>query len=205
MEGNNSRRQKGKFFSKRPKRKYTQTIRTGAVQKNSITRSHHDAAIEAVETGDESSTQLHLEETPPAASITSTAALRKKTKADLTRELRCTITEQDAALEVVDAAIKSAEAAELEAAVLRRKNLELVETVQVARQAKRDSNARARKVEKEVATMTVKLEQFQASQEEAVGILVKAEAEKMKVRQRFATLFRCAKMNEILLDATCHS
>ena len=106
-------------------------------------------------------------------------------------------------MEVVDDAIESAEAAELEADVLRRKNLELVETVQVARQAKRDSNARARKVEKEVATMLEKLEQYQASQEEAVGLLVTAEAERMKVRQRFATLFRCAKMNEIRLDATC--
>ena len=173
------------------------------MQKNSITWRRHDAAIEAVATGDESSTQSHLEETPPAASITSKAASRKKTKADLTRELRCTITERDAALEVVDAAIESAEAAEREADVLRRKNLELVETVQVARQAKRDLNARARTVEKEVATMSVKLEQYQASQEEAVGLLVTAEAERMKVRQRFATLFRCAKMNEIRLDAAC--
>ena len=51
-----------------------------------------------------------------------------KTKAYLTHELRCTITEQDAATEVVDAAIESAEAAELEAYVLRQKNLESAET-----------------------------------------------------------------------------
>jgi hypothetical protein len=46
-------------------------------------------------------------------------------------------------MEVVDAALELAEATELEADDLRQKNSELVETVQVVRQAKHDSNVRA--------------------------------------------------------------
>ena len=135
MEGNDSLRPKGKFLGKSPKWKYTWMIHTGAVQKNSVIQHCHDAAITAILAGDESTTQSHLKDTTPAASITSKAVSRKKAKADLTHELRCSITVWDAAMEVVDAAIELAEAGELESDVLMWKNSKLVETVQVARQA----------------------------------------------------------------------
>lgn len=183
MEGNSSIRPKGKFLGKRPKRKYTRTIRTGAVQKNSATRCRHDAAIKAIAAAGESETQLHLEETSTASFINSKAASRKKTKVDLTRELRCAITERDAAVKVVDTALELVKGAELEADVLRRKNYVLVETVREARQTKRYANARVLKMEKETEEMSIELAQFQANQEDTVRTLVMAEAEKMKVRQ----------------------
>ena len=99
---------------------------------------------------------------------------------DLTRELRCAITERDAAVKVVDTALALVEAAELKADVMRQKNSDLVEE---ARQTKRCVNARVQKMEKEAEQISIELAQFQANQEEAVRTLVMAEAEKMKVRQ----------------------
>ena len=93
MEGNNSPRLKGKFLVKKPKEKHTQTIHTGAVQKKLAVRCCHDAAIKAIAAGNESTIPSHLEDTPTAAYINSNVGSRKKTKADLTHELRCTIIE----------------------------------------------------------------------------------------------------------------